>query len=179
MRRLLEILFNIKPAPWAKGGDWKVEFLGMPTHDRLLLLLLCVIVATIGVAYLYKREGRSLSRRVRIILSSLRMIALLGVLAMLLEPVLVFSMKEMVPSNVLVLTDRSMSMDLRDAYADQAHANRIAEALKLSPDLKELREQDARQACGDGDVRRAARQARGQRRSTYPNAWLCVAAHER
>src|SRR5438552_12124230 len=112
IRRIVEILFGIKPAPWAKGGEWRVEWLAMPHHDRLLLLLLAIVVASIGVLYLYKREGRSLSRKVRIVLSSLRVLALLGVLAMLLEPVLVFSMKEMVPSNLIILTDRSQSMDL-------------------------------------------------------------------
>jgi hypothetical protein len=140
MKRLIELLFGIKPAPWAKGGDWRLEWLAMPHHDRLLLLMLAVGVAVIGVLWLYKREGRNLSVKVRVVLSSLRMIALLGVLAMLLEPVLVFSMKEMVPSNLLVLFDRSQSMQLRDAYANQAHASAIAESLHLGTDLKELRE---------------------------------------
>src|SRR4051812_46718161 len=38
----------------------------------------------------------------------------------------------MVPSNVLVLVDRSESMELRDAYIDQNRATKLAAALKLT-----------------------------------------------
>ena len=38
MRRLLEIFLGIKPAPWAEGGSWRLEWLSMPKHDKLLVL---------------------------------------------------------------------------------------------------------------------------------------------
>src|SRR5688572_16118593 len=120
MRRLFEILLGIEPAPWADGGDWHVRFLAFPKGGAALALLLAVPLAVWGVLWLYRREGRSLALPVRVMLGTLRMIVLVGVVAMLLEPVLVFTKQEFVPSNLLVLTDRSSSMDLRDAYADPA-----------------------------------------------------------
>src|SRR3954465_3475727 len=131
MRKLIEILLGIDPAPWAEGGSWHVQFLSMPKHGWAVVLLAALPLAAWGVLYLYRREGRSLSLPVRVMLGTLRMIVLLGVLAMLLEPVLVFTKQEFVPSNLLVLTDRSSSMDLRDAYTDATAANRLATSLKL------------------------------------------------
>jgi hypothetical protein len=91
-----------------------------------------VPLAAWGVMLLYRREGRNLALPVRVMLSTLRMLVLLGILAMLLEPVLVFQKQEFVPSNLLVLTDRSSSMDLRDAYADAGAADRITKSLRLA-----------------------------------------------
>lgn len=132
MRRLIEILLGIDPAPWAEGGSWHVQFLSLPRHGWAVLLLAAIPLAAWGVMVLYRREGRTLSLPVRVMLSTLRMAVLLGILAMLLEPVLVFQKQEYVPSNLLVLTDRSSSMDLRDAYADAGAADRIAKSLKLA-----------------------------------------------
>ena len=73
-------------------------------------------------------------------LATLRMVLLLGILAMLLGPVIVFSKQEFVPSNLLVLEDRSESMELRDAYVDPARANRLAEVLKLPNGINDLRQ---------------------------------------
>src|ERR671912_366777 len=140
MRRLLEILLGIEPAPWADGGDWHVRFLASPKGGALLALLIAIPLAAWGVLYLYRREGRNLALPVRVMLGTLRMIVLLGILAMLLEPVLVFTKQEFVPSSLIVLTDRSSSMDLRDAYTDPAAAERLTKSLGLaSPD--QLREQ--------------------------------------
>ena len=86
------------------------------------------------VSFLYRREGRNLNLVTRAGLTALRMTVLLGVLAMLLEPVMVFNKTEMVPSNLLILTDRSESMELRDAYVDSSHAANLVSALKL-PDV--------------------------------------------
>jgi Protein of unknown function (DUF1194) len=137
--RLIEILFGIKPAPWTQGGSWRLEWLSLPHHDRMLMLLVCIGVAIWGVSHLYKREGRSLNLPTRLGLTALRMIVLFGVLAMLLEPVMVFSKQEMVPSNLLVLTDRSESMELRDAYVDASRAGKLAQLLKL-PNVSALRD---------------------------------------
>jgi hypothetical protein len=144
MHRLLQILFGVKPAPWTQGGDWRLEWLALPKHEWMLLLLLAVLAGTWGVLWLYKREGRNLSLPVRVGLTSLRMIVLLGIVAMLVEPVLVFSKKEMVPSNLLVLTYNSESMELKDAYVDDAQAKKFVGALNLPGGLNELRDRTRR-----------------------------------
>jgi hypothetical protein len=133
MRNVLEHLLGIDHAPWGEGGaDWHVQFLSFPRHGGAVLLLAAVAFAAWGVLYLYRRENRNLSLPIRVMLATLRMVVLLGVVSMLLEPVLVFTKQEFVPSNLLVLTDRSSSMDLRDAYTDAGSAARLSAALKLS-----------------------------------------------
>ena len=57
---------------------------------------------------------------------------------MLLEPAIVFVKREMIPSHVLLLVDRSDSMELKDAYADSGQRAQLATALNLKPD--DLRE---------------------------------------
>src|SRR5436190_1786087 len=141
MNKLLQILLGIKPAPWSAGSSWRIDWLALPKHDKLLILLAGVALATWGVLWLYRREGRSLSIGVRWSLAGLRMVVLLGILAMLLEPAIVFSKQEFVPSNLLVLQDRSDSMELRDAYVDQNRAAHLAEVLKLPGGANDLRQQ--------------------------------------
>src|SRR5205814_6128824 len=140
MNRLLQILLGIKPAPWAAGSRRSLDWLALPKHDRLLMLIAAIAFAIWGVLWLYRREGRSLSLPIRWSLATLRMVLLLGILAMLLQPVIVFSKQEFVPSNLLVLEDRSESMDLRDAYVDPARAGRLADGLKLSNGSNDLRQ---------------------------------------
>ncbi len=140
MPRIIQLLLGTKPAPWAQGGQWRLEWTAWPGHDRALLLMIAIGLAVWGVLYLYRREGRNLGLAARLVLTSLRMLVLLSVLVMLLEPMLVFSKKEWAPSKVLVLADDSQSMDLRDAYVDPNHATAVADALKLSGGVAELRE---------------------------------------
>ena len=127
LQRLFQRLLGIDPGPWTEGGGWRVEWLALPRRDWALLLAAGVAVAVWGVMYLYRREGRNLSVPVRVMLGTLRLVVLAGVLAMLLEPVIVFTKEEWVPSNLLVLLDESESMDLRDAYPDEARATPVAE----------------------------------------------------
>src|SRR5204862_2815635 len=140
INKLLQILLGIKPAPWAAGSRWSLDWLALPKHDRLLVLIVAIAFAAWGVLWLYRREGRGLSLPIRWSLATLRMVLLLGILAMLLGPVIVFSKQEFVPSNLLVLDDRSESMELRDAYVDPARANRLAEILKLPNGINDLRQ---------------------------------------
>ncbi len=140
MQRLIRILFNVDPAPWTSGGSIRLEWLNAPRHDLALLMIIALLFAAIGILYLYKREAKTLARPIRIGLASLRLLALLGVLAMLLEPNIVFVKREMIPSQLLVLTDRSESMDLKDAYANGSEGKRIADILHLKS-LDDVRNQ--------------------------------------
>lgn len=140
IRTLLKLLLGADPAPWTDGGSWSLDWLALPAGDWALLGLVGLAAATWGAAWLYRREGRGLGLGVRLTLTALRVLALLGVVAMLLEPVMVFSKKEWQPANLLILTDISESMELRDAWQDQARAARLAELLKLKNGPTELRE---------------------------------------
>ena len=105
MQRFLEILFGVDSEPWAEGGRWQLEYNALPTGDMALLMLVLLLVSAFGIWLLYRWEARFLRRRMRIFLSSLRMVILLAVVAMLTEPVVVLSKKEFVPSHLLVLLD--------------------------------------------------------------------------
>ena len=138
MNSLLDRLLGLKPAQWAGGGTRRLEWLQMPRHDLLLLLLLSAAATAWGVMYLYRREKRNLTLPMRITFSALRLITIGGVVVMLLEPVVVFTKTDQIPSTILVLRDRSDSMTFQDAYANQAFADRLISALGLSG-IKELR----------------------------------------
>src|SRR5687767_4197094 len=139
MRWFLEHLLGVDPATWAEGGRWRVELLALPRQDRALLAAALVMLGAWGVWYLYRREGRTIGLVTRWFLASLRLVVLAAVLVMLLEPVLVFTRQEWVPSNLLVLRDASESMDVRDAYPDAALAERVAAALALPGKAGDLR----------------------------------------
>jgi hypothetical protein len=140
MRRLIELLLNVKPSSWTDGGSWRLEWLSLPQHDLAFVFLLAIFFVAWLVWFVYLKEGRNLDRMSRYSLVFLRLIVLAGVLVMLLEPVLVFSKTEYVPSVLLVARDASASMDVSDAYVDESHARAVATALQISGGPKDLRE---------------------------------------
>jgi len=113
--------------------------MNLPRQGFALLVVVGVLLAAGLIVYLYRREGKTLSRRARMWLGGMRMAAMLGVLVMLLEPAIVFVKREEVPSQLVVLVDESESMDLKDAYADGAGGQKIADALKMAS-VDEVRE---------------------------------------
>ncbi len=140
MNWLLQHLLRIKPATWAAGGSWRVELLALPRHDQALAAAAIAALSVWGVFHLYRREGRTIGPITRWSLATLRLTVLCALVLMLLEPVLVFTRQEFVPSILIVLKDASESMDLRDAYVDATHADGIAKALALPGNVAELRQ---------------------------------------
>jgi len=135
----LRYLLNVEPAPWTEGGDVRLGWLNLPQHDYALFLLLGVAAAMVGVVYLYRRDARSLARWKRMSLAALRLLTMAGVLVMLLEPAIIFTKREMIPSRLLVLVDNSESLDFNDAYVDARQAKRIIDVLGLKS-IDQLRE---------------------------------------
>src|SRR5262249_5623167 len=94
-----------------------------------------LIVSAIAITYLlwrlYRWEGRDLSRAKRVLLVGLRGLILLAVAAMLLEPVLVSSQRETVPSHLAIVLDDSESMRFSDPYTDDSRAVALAADMKL------------------------------------------------
>ncbi len=140
MQRLSELLFGIEPSTWADGGRWSLEWLGLPEGDRRLVLLAVMLLAGIGLWWLYRREAALVSPLRRIVLFGLRLCVLCLPLVMLLEPVIVISREEHVPSHVLVLVDASPSMGLRDAWRDEAAAAQVAQHFAVENGVAGLRE---------------------------------------
>ena len=120
MRKLIDLLLGIDRDAWEHDTQAQIEWIGVPSGDAALVVLAGVVLAAWGVLYLYRREGRGLGLRVRLLLTGLRLAALLAVLAMLLEPVLVLKITELARSHLLVLVDtstgtRSIVSDFGDA----------------------------------------------------------------
>ena len=66
MRKLLEILLGIDPPDWAGAERYALEWAGAPGGDGGLLALLGAGVCLGALYFLYRRDGRALSRRVRL-----------------------------------------------------------------------------------------------------------------
>ena len=122
MNRFWQMLLGIEPSSSAvSGGDTRLEFASMPKgpgaradrrRDRPAGLLW----------RLYRWERRDLTRTKRISLVALRGLTLLAVSIMLLEPVLVSSQRETIPSHLVMVLDDSESMKFSDPYTDESRA---------------------------------------------------------
>ena len=151
-------IFGLDAPDWTAGGSWKLEWLARPGGDKALLLLtVCAAIAGL-VWFLYRIEGRLLSVRWRLALVALRVAALGVGLAMLLEPVIVLSKEEQVPSHLIVLIDVSGSMALQDAWRDEAEATRVAKHFAIAEGSNGLRKlaraELMRRVLGDDTLKR-------------------------
>ena len=140
MNGFTRFLFGLKPAPWADGGGWRIDWLAMPKRDGLFLLAAGVVAVAVLAYLLYRWENRGLAWPLRVAFSALRLIVIAGVLTMLLEPVVVFSKTEQEPSNLIVLVDKSDSMSLSEPYQNVEQGKRLADVLKLGKGASELAE---------------------------------------
>ncbi|WP_145448890.1 vWA domain-containing protein [Gimesia panareensis] len=139
MNRFLEMLFGIQSSSWTEGGHWSAQWVGLPSGDRMLFLILGVLVLVIGGWWLYQRDARQVPLLRRCMLYGIRIALVLLVIAMLLEPILVLSKEEKIPSHLLVLLDTSQSMSLNDAWQDEEQAMDVSRGLGMSSDVDALR----------------------------------------
>ena len=140
MKRLWEILFGIDRSSWTEGGRWTLDWISLPGGDRMLLLLAVLAIFGVGLAMIYKWDARQTGKLARWSLFALRALLLLIAVGMLLEPVLVLSKEEKLPSHLLVLVDNSPSMELRDAWKDEVAGAQVATNLGIPNGVSGLRE---------------------------------------
>ena len=140
MSQFWEFLFGIDRSTHMEGASWSLDWLNLPTSDGMLALLAVVVLGVIAVVMLYRWDAKKQRPAIRYGLTAVRLLLLLLALGMLLEPVLKLTKEEFIPSRVVVLVDNSPSMDLRDAWKDEANAIRVAGALKMA-DADQLRQQ--------------------------------------
>jgi hypothetical protein len=136
---LLQILFGLGDTPLAPGGRWRLEWGAVPSGDRALVWIVAIVLAAVGVWWLYRIEAASRRPSVRLLLGALRLAIVCAVAVMLLEPILIFSHVEQEPSNMIVLLDNSRSMGLRDAWQAQRAGQALADVLHLSDGVRDLR----------------------------------------
>ncbi len=104
---------GIEPEP---GTDLQLEFASFPSGGLGLLVLLGCALAVLFVAFLYRRDGKQLTTPQRLVLGTLRAVAVLAVVALLLEPNLVTVRRETRPGHTILLVDTSQSMTHVDAW---------------------------------------------------------------
>jgi hypothetical protein len=113
------------------GGDSHLEFAALPRGTAVLLLISGALFLGFLLWRLHRWERRELSPFKRAILVGLRLLTLLAAAIMLIEPVLVSTRRETVPSHLMIVLDDSESMRFSDPYTDNSRAVDIATRMKL------------------------------------------------
>src|SRR3954453_10603107 len=133
MNRFLQIFLGIeRSSPGVEtGGDSRLDFAALPRGAGAIAMILAAVLVVAVLVWLYRWEGRNLSRSKRALLVGLRVLTLVAVAIMLLEPVLVSTRRETVPSQLPIIVDDSESMRFSDPYTDNSRAVEIAASLKL------------------------------------------------
>jgi hypothetical protein len=133
MNRFWQILLGIElSSPGVIAGeDSRLEFVALPKGAVAVGLIVAGLAVLALVWWLYRRERRELSPTKRVLLVGLRALTLGCLAVMLIEPVLVSSRKETIPSHLAVVVDDSESMKFSDPYTDNSKAAEIATGLRL------------------------------------------------
>src|SRR5262245_32853925 len=111
--RWLAACCGIEPEP---GTELQFELANFPSGGLGLLVLMACALVIVFVGFVYRRDGKQLSTFQRIVLGSLRALAVLAVVGLLLEPNLVTVKRETRPGHTLLLVDTSQSMTHVDAW---------------------------------------------------------------
>lgn len=98
------------------GESLRFEFLKLPTGGFGLAALLGFVAVLVAIVLVYRRDAKKLGLGKRTTLAALRILALVFVVLMLLEPNLVKVRKTVRPGEVLMLLDSSQSMTHKDSY---------------------------------------------------------------
>ncbi len=134
MSRIWQFLLSIEPrSPGAvpTGESTRLELTALP-HGAKTLLLAAVVVAVLVLLWRFpRREKQELSGPRRAWLVALRVLVLLALAVMLVEPVLVSSHRETLRSHLPIILDDSESMRFSDPYTDETRAVAVAAALEL------------------------------------------------
>lgn len=113
----------------SEGTRQTFQFLDLP---ELWMVVLLVIPGTLALSWL-SYTGQGLGLRPRLLLSSLRALAVLILFAILFRPVFVERREEVRAAEVLLLVDDSASMLRQDAYSEQAQRRNALQKLVGRP----------------------------------------------
>lgn len=115
------------PAP-GEGVQWRLDWRS-PAPSWVIALASLLLV--IGVTWVYRRDGESLTLRRRLTLTVLRLLVFAVILAMLTE--LSLTVERTGLPSVAVMIDTSASMSLQDQYPAGSVANNMAKSISLQP----------------------------------------------
>ena len=116
MDELLQWLADWKGIAVEPGAELRFELGNFPSGGLGMLVLIGCALAILLVALIYRRDGKNLTRPQRVVLATLRVLAVLAVIALLLEPNLVTVRRDTRPGHTILLVDTSQSMTHQDAW---------------------------------------------------------------
>lgn len=99
-----------------EGVEMQFEFAGFPGGGLGLLVLMGLLLLVLLVGFVYRRDGKALTRGQRIVLGSLRALAVVCAALLLLEPNLVSVKRDTRPGTTILLVDTSQSMQQVDPF---------------------------------------------------------------
>ncbi|MBA3960376.1 MAG: hypothetical protein H0X40_00545 [Chthoniobacterales bacterium] len=129
------LLSRLVHAPAGGSAEAVLSYEGLSWGWAFLFFLL----AAAAIWWLYRWAGQGLSRRQRLLLTSLRALLALFFLLLLVRPVLLLTLNDPVRERLLVLIDSSQSMQIKDhrsAVEDKIRAAIAAGQLPPATDLK-------------------------------------------
>ena len=137
MGSILEWILNL-PSGRLSGGNWRFAFASdFGNYVKLGLFAAAALLIWLTV-HCYRREG-SASPRTKVTLAGIRILVILLVLGILLQPAVVLRISQTLYSTVLVLTDNSRSMSFKDPYSspkESTNQKGLSDSLGIAP--KEL-----------------------------------------
>ncbi|MBL8748847.1 MAG: VWA domain-containing protein [Planctomycetes bacterium] len=116
MDEILRWLCEWKGIAVEPGAELQFELTNFPSGGLGMLVLIGCALAILGVALLYRRDGKNLTTPQRVVLAALRALAILAVIGLLLEPNIVTVKRETRPGHTILLVDTSQSMTHQDAW---------------------------------------------------------------
>lgn len=111
-----------------RAGTPELHWTNLPESWGVFVLLAGAAVVIAGVSWLYRHEAEVCPRIVRRILAGVRLVVLLLLLVMFLQPTVTFKQVRTTKPTIALLRDASMSMAHQDKYRDGAQAAQIASA---------------------------------------------------
>ena len=115
-------------------GEMRFHWAGLPESWSVFVWLVFFVIVIGGILWLYGRESKSVSGKVRGLLATLRMATILSLMLLLFKPSVFYQQVSIVRPAVAILRDESISIVRGDQYKDAEQAKRLAEASGFSKD---------------------------------------------
>ncbi len=131
---ILKWLLNLDENVFGSGEEWKLGWANMP---ETWIIVLIIIPAVLGFAFLVYRFEPNLPNPYRILLGGLRVLAVLLILVMIFQPYLYRQITLKQESQVAVVVDTSKSMTFQDRYRDDNIINKLGRVTGLQDDGEE------------------------------------------
>ncbi|KKK95471.1 hypothetical protein LCGC14_2672490, partial [marine sediment metagenome] len=133
MSWLLEKLLRLKPGEWA-GADRVLPSLNANYSNWVILGMAVAFMALVALTIRsYLREGNT-SRPAKLTIAAVRIIVIALIFALLCQPGVVLRYKKVIHSTVVVVIDDSLSMSLKDRYADGQVRRALTRILGIDED---------------------------------------------